>query len=92
MPFVCSRHTAIQTFKYKIIHRNLTCNEWLNNIEDSDAAIAINYCILYAKHFIYKAKISNLNEFTIDILSYLSHPKYVLKIEEEKTSLFVKTK
>ncbi len=31
MPFKCSRHTAIQTFDYKIIHRRLACNEWLKN-------------------------------------------------------------
>ncbi len=33
MPFICSRHTTIQTFQYKITHRILACNEWLNNIK-----------------------------------------------------------
>ncbi len=32
MPFICSRHTSIQTFQYKIIHRTLPCNEWLKTI------------------------------------------------------------
>ncbi len=27
----------------------------------SDDAIAINYCILYAKHFIYREKLNNQN-------------------------------
>ncbi len=34
MPFLCSRHPTIQTFKYKIIHSVLPCNEWLNNIQN----------------------------------------------------------
>ncbi len=33
MPFICSRQTTIQTFQYKITHRILACNEWLNNIK-----------------------------------------------------------
>ncbi len=33
MPFLCSRHTTIQTLQHKIIHRTLPCNEWLNNIK-----------------------------------------------------------
>ncbi len=33
MPFICSRQTTIQTFQYKITHRILVCNEWLNNIK-----------------------------------------------------------
>ncbi len=48
----------------------------------SDDAIAINYCILYAKHFIYRANSNNQNMLTIDFLSYLSHLKYILKIEK----------
>ncbi len=31
MPFICSRHTSIQAFQYKIIHRTLPCNEWFKN-------------------------------------------------------------
>ncbi len=42
----------------------------------------INYCILYAKHFIYREKLNNQNMLTIDVLSYLSHLKYILKIEK----------
>ncbi len=34
MTFLCSRHTTIQTFQYKIIHRTLPCNEWLNNTKN----------------------------------------------------------
>ncbi len=30
---LCTRHTAIQTSQYKIIHRILACNEWLKNIK-----------------------------------------------------------
>ncbi len=33
MPFICSRQTTIQTFQYKITHRILACNEWLNKIK-----------------------------------------------------------
>ncbi len=48
----------------------------------NDDAIAINYCILYAKHFIYRKKLNNQNMLTIDHLLYLSHLKYILKIEK----------
>ncbi len=33
---------------------------------DSDDVIAINYCSLYAKHFIYREKLYNQNEPAID--------------------------
>ncbi len=43
--------------------------------------IIINYCIIYAKHFIYEKKINNDNN--IDFLSYLSLLKRQLLIERE---------
>ncbi len=49
----------------------------------NDDAIAINYCILYAKHFIYREIFNNQNMLTIDLLSYLSYLKYILKIEKK---------
>ncbi len=48
----------------------------------SNDAIAINYCILYAKHFIYREKLDYQNMITIDFLSYLSHLKYILNIKK----------
>ncbi len=33
MTFICSPHTSIQAFQYKIIHRTLLCNELLKNIK-----------------------------------------------------------
>ncbi len=123
MPFICSRQTTIQTFKYKITHKILVCNEWLNNIKikicntcsfyndkdtishflidcnsnifflkslakwwdamtsfnireesyihestlfgfpgSSDDVIAINYCMLYAKFYIYLEKLKEENK------------------------------
>ncbi len=32
IPFLCTRHTSIQTFQYKVIQKTLACNEWLKNI------------------------------------------------------------
>ncbi len=54
----------------------------------SDYAIAISYSILYAKHFIYREKLNNQNMLTIDVLSYLSHLKYILKIEKKNLYIF----
>ncbi len=51
--------------------------------ECSDDAIALNYCILYAKHFIYREILNNQNMLTIDFLAYLSHLKYILNIEKK---------
>ncbi len=51
----------------------------------SDDAIVINYCVLYAKHYIYLEKLKenkNQNPFNIDFLGYLSKLKYILKIEK----------
>ncbi len=48
----------------------------------NDDTIAINYCILYAKLFIYREKLNNQNMLTIDFLLYMSHLKYILKIEK----------
>ncbi len=148
MPFICSKHTSIQVFQYKIIHRTLSCNEWFKNIKIkpdskctycnntdsithfliecksnnlfwkswakwwqamtglnirdesdihesvfwafagiSDDAIVINYCILYAKQYIYLEKLKenkNQNTLNIDLkfMGYLSKLKYILKIEK----------
>ena len=146
MPFICSRHTSIQAFQYKIIHRTLPCNEWLKNIKikpdsnctycnitdsithflidcksntffwkswakwwqsmtrfnirgeshihesilfgfpgGSDNAIVTNYCLLYAKQYIYLKKLKESNNdktLYIDFLGYLSQLKYILKIEK----------
>ncbi len=54
--------------------------------ERSDNAIVINYCILYAKHYIYLEKRKenkNQNTLNIDFLGYLSKLKYILKIEKK---------
>ncbi len=54
--------------------------------ESSDNAIIINYCILYAKQYIYLEKLNdkkNLKKFNVDFLSYLSHLKNTLKIEKK---------
>ncbi len=32
IPFKSARHTEIQSFQFWIIHRTITCNEWLNNL------------------------------------------------------------
>ncbi len=51
----------------------------------SDDTIIINYCILYAKQYIYLEKLKenkNQNALNIDFLGYLSKLKYILKIEK----------
>ncbi len=50
----------------------------------SDDAIVINYCILYAKHYIYleKLKEEEKREFNVDFLGYLCYLQYILKIEK----------
>ncbi len=52
---------------------------------DCDITIITNYCILYAKQYIYLEKLKDKNKYTninVDFLGYLSHFKHVLKIEE----------
>ncbi len=51
----------------------------------SNDAIAINYCMLYAKYYIYLTKLKEENkkrEFNVDFLGYLCYLKYTLKIEK----------
>ncbi len=51
----------------------------------NDDAIAINYCIIYAKHYIYLEKLKDeiKKEFNIDFLVYLCYLKYTLRIEKK---------
>ncbi len=52
----------------------------------SDDPIVINYCVLYAKQFIYLEKLKNnleQNALNIDFWGYLSQFKYNLKIEKK---------
>ncbi len=32
MPFKTDRDTQIQSFQFRIIHKTIACNEWLNNL------------------------------------------------------------
>ncbi len=49
----------------------------------SDNTIVADYCILYAKQYINLEKLKNKNtNFNVDFLGYLSHLKYILKMEE----------
>ena len=51
----------------------------------SDNAIVTNYCLLYAKQYIYLKKLKESNNdktLYIDFLGYLSQLKYILKIEK----------
>ncbi len=51
----------------------------------SDDAISINYCMLYAKYYIYFKKLKEENkkrEFNVDFLGYLCYLEYILKIEK----------
>ncbi len=32
MPFKTARDTQIQSFQFRIIHRTIACNDWLNNL------------------------------------------------------------
>ncbi len=51
----------------------------------SDEAIVINYCILYAKQYIYLEKLKgNKNQNTLNIVfvGYMYKLKYILKIEK----------
>ncbi len=51
----------------------------------SDDTIVANYYIVYAKPYIYLEKLKNKNKntiFNVYILGYLSHLKYILKMEE----------
>ncbi len=51
----------------------------------SDNTIVANYCILYAKQYIYLEKLQSKNKntnFNVDFRAYLSHLKYILKMEE----------
>ncbi len=50
----------------------------------SDGVIVINYCMLYAKYFIYLEKLKDNHKqpgFNIDFLGYLCYLKGILKIE-----------
>ncbi len=50
-----------------------------------DDSIAINYCILYAKHYIYLEKLNDKTrklDFNVDFLLYLCYLKRTLKIEQ----------
>ncbi len=61
MPVICSRHTSIQAFQYKIIHRTLPCNEWLKNIKikpDSKCTYCNNTDSI--THFLIDCKSNNL--------------------------------
>ncbi len=52
---------------------------------DSNNTIVTNYCILYAKQYMYLEKLKDKNKctsFNVEFLEYLSHLKHVLKIEE----------
>ncbi len=51
----------------------------------SDGVNVINYCILYAKYYIYLEKLKDNNKkpsFNLDFLGYLCYLKEILKMEQ----------
>ncbi len=51
----------------------------------NDDAIVIKYCILYVNHYVYLEKLKERNKkkrFNVNILGYLCHFKYTLKVEK----------
>ncbi len=51
----------------------------------SDGVTAINYCLLYAKNYIYLQKFNDKNKkpgFNVDFLGYLCYLKGILKIKQ----------
>lgn len=57
LPYSCCRETYLQAFQYRIIHRFLPCNKWLNDVclKDSNQC---NICssIDTIEHFLYGCK------------------------------------
>ncbi len=54
-------------------------------IRRQHGAIVINYCLLYAKYYIYLEKVKDKNkipDFNVDFLGYLCYLKGILKIEQ----------
>ncbi len=52
----------------------------------SDDVIAINYCILFTKHYIYLEKLKEKKKkkkFNVDLMWYICCVKYILKIENK---------
>ncbi len=69
------------TIKYHLLKESN--NKSSNN--DSENTIVTNYCILYAKQYIYLKKLKDKNKcttFNIDFLGYMSPLKHVFTTEE----------
>ncbi len=61
MPFICSRHTSIQAFQYKIILSTLPCYEWLKTINiKSDSKCTFCNNIDSLTYFLIDCKSNNL--------------------------------
>ena len=63
IPFQSCRETYLQSFQYRIIHRILPCNSWLNNIGVSDTNLCkYRYCdsndIDNIQHFLIHCKLT----------------------------------
>ncbi len=52
--------------------------------DNSDDAIVINYCILYAKYYIYLEKLKDNNKKSRFDVGFLGYLKYILKIEKKQ--------
>ncbi len=58
IPFISTRDTRLQSLQYKILHRTLPCNEWLNNIKIKSESTC-SYC----------NEINTITHFVIDCIS-----------------------
>jgi hypothetical protein len=62
LPYSCTRETQLQAFQYRILHRFLTCNKWLNDRSLVDSNMC-NYCdnIDTIEHYIFEC--ANVKQF-----------------------------
>jgi hypothetical protein len=69
-PFITVRQTKLQTFQYKILHRVIACNKWLNDIRIKDSNLC-SYCteIDDISHFFLKC--SKVHTFWSYLLKWL---------------------
>ncbi len=58
IPFISTRHTRLQSFQYKILHRTLPYDEWLKNIKIKSESTC-SYC----------NEIDTITQFLIDCIN-----------------------
>ncbi len=83
MAFITTRETKLQSFQYRIIHRIIPCNKWLNNITVKETDLC-DYCTEQDSIVHFLIECEKAHEFWKSLFFWWNRTNEVIIMEEKE--------